>query len=205
MTCKKILFVGAEVMPFAATGGLGDVMGSLPAAIKAKYGEGTDVRVIMPLYDSVKPDVRAQMKREAEFNVKLSWRNLYCGLYSLERDGVIFYFVDNEYYFKRGALYGHFDDAERYAFFSMAVLEMLPHIDFYPDVLHAHDWQGALSVVYLKTQYRARARYANIKTVYTIHNIEYQGIYSFAILGDVFALEFEGKLYAYKKCCCAAV
>lgn len=186
MSCKKILFVGAEVMPFAATGGLGDVMGSLPAALKAKYGEGTDVRVIMPLYDTVKPEVRAQMKREAEFNVKLSWRNIYCGLYSLEKDGVIFYFVDNEYYFKRGALYGHFDDGERYAYFCKAVMTAMNTLRFYPDVLHANDWQAALSVVYLHTQYKNRPEYSHIKSVFTIHNIEYQGKYDFSILQDVF-------------------
>ena len=186
MNGKKILFVGAEVMPFAATGGLGDVMGSLPAALKAKYGNDADVRVIMPLYDTVKPEVRAEMKREAEFNVKLSWRNLYCGLYSLERDGVIFYFVDNEYYFKRGALYGHFDDGERYAYFCKAVMTAMSTLRFYPDVLHANDWQSALTVVYLHTQYKYRPEYAGIKSVFTIHNIEYQGKYDFSILQDVF-------------------
>ena len=185
---KKILFVGAEVMPFAATGGLGDVMGSLPAAIKASEKSNVDVRVVLPLYSAVKPEWRAQMKDEAVFYVSLSWRNQYCGVKSLQKDGVTYYFIDNEYYFKREALYGYYDDAERYAFFSKAVLEMMAHLDFYPDVMHANDWQSALSVIYLNEKFRYREGYENIKSVYTIHNIEYQGKYSFETLTDVLDL-----------------
>ena len=185
---KKILFVGAEVMPFAATGGLGDVMGSLPAALKA-LSRDNDVRVVMPLYSAVSDKWRAEMKNEATFTVSLAWRNLYCGVKSLEKDGVKYYFIDNEYYFKRdGGLYGFLDDGERYAYFCKAVLEMLSHIDFYPDVLHANDWQSALSVVYLNTKYHHIEEYENIKSVFTIHNIEYQGKYDLAILGDIFDL-----------------
>ena len=183
---KKILFVGAEVMPFAATGGLGDVMGSLPAAIKAKEKNNVDVRVVLPLYSAVKDEWRAQMKDEAIFNVSLSWRSIYCGVKSLVKDGVTYYFIDNEYYFKRGALYGFYDDGERYAFFCKAVLEMLPRIGFYPDVIHANDWQSALTVVYLNTKYRYSEGLCDTKSVFTIHNIEYQGKYDFSILGDVF-------------------
>ncbi len=184
---SKILFVGAEVMPFAATGGLGDVMGSLPAAMKAA-DEGSDVRVVLPLYGAVKDEWRAQMKTETVFALRLSWRNQYCGILSLVKDGVTYYFIDNEYYFKRDTLYGHFDDGERYAFFCMAALALIEKVGFYPDVLHAHDWQSALSVVYLNRLYRGRQGYENIRTVFTIHNIEYQGKYDFGILGDVFAL-----------------
>ena len=186
---KKILFVGAEVMPFAATGGLGDVMGSLPAALKAREKDNVDVRVILPLYAAVSDEWRAQMKDEAVFTFNLSWRQAYCGIKSLVKDGVTYYFVDNEYYFKRGALYGFFDDGERYAYFSKAVLEAMMQVGFYPDVIHANDWQSALTVVYLNTKYRNIEGFANTKTVYTIHNIEYQGKYSFAILGDVFDLD----------------
>ena len=183
---KKILFVGAEAMPFAATGGLGDVMGSLPAALAA---EGADVRVVLPLYSAVGESWRRQMKTEAVFTVRLAWRQQYCGVFSLKKDGVTYYFIDNEYYFKRdGGLYGFFDDGERYAYFCMAVLEMMGQIGFFPDVLHAHDWQGALSVVYLNCLYRQRPGYGEIRTVFTIHNIEYQGKYDFFILGDVFSL-----------------
>lgn len=183
---KKILFVGAEALPFAATGGLGDVMGSLPAAL---CSEGADVRVVMPLYSAIGENWRSQMKDEAVFNVTLSWRNLYCGVKSLVKDGVTYYFIDNEYYFKRdGGLYGFFDDGERYAYFCRAAVEMIRHIGFYPDVLHAHDWQAAMSVVYLNTKYHNIDGYEKIKSVFTIHNIEYQGKYSLDILGDVFDL-----------------
>ena len=183
---KKILFVGAEAMPFAATGGLGDVMGSLPAALAAT-GEA-DVRVILPLYGQVSPEWRAQMKTEAVFTVHLAWRKLYCGVRSLKKDGVTYYFIDNEYYFKRSALYGEYDDGERFAYFCMAAMETIGQLGIYPDVLHVHDWQAALCPVYLDCVYRGRPGYGNIKTVFTIHNIEYQGKYSFAILGDVFSL-----------------
>ena len=185
---KKILFVGAEAMPFAATGGLGDVLGSLPAALAR---EGADVRVILPLYGQVKEEWRKKMKTEAIFTVDLAWRQLYCGIKSLKKDGVIYYFVDNEYYFKRDTLYGSFDDGERFAYFSMAVMEAIAKLDFYPDVLHAHDWQAALSVIYLNALYRQKAGYEGIRSVFTIHNIEYQGQYNFGILGDVFALGLE--------------
>lgn len=183
---KKILYVGAEAMPFAATGGLGDVLGSLPAALAAT-GE-CDVRVVMPLYEMAAKNWKSKMKRLAEFQVQLSWRSLYCGVWALEHNGVTYYFIDNEYYFHRPALYGHYDDGERYAYFCMAVLEMMRQIDYFPDILHAHDWQAALSVVYLNCIYRSQPGYGNIRTAFTIHNIEYQGQYDFAILGDVFAL-----------------
>lgn len=187
---RKILFVGAEVMPFAATGGLGDVLGSLPTALKKEYPDDIDVRVVMPLYDAIKPEWREQMKLEAVFNLQLSWRNLYCGVLSLEKDGVTYYFIDNEYYFKRGALYGYDDEAERYAFFCKAAVEMLGVLGYYPDVLHAHDWQAALTLPYLNFQYRWRREYQNIKTVFTIHNIEYQGQYGYDVLGYVFGLDY---------------
>ena len=193
---KKILFVGAEVMPFAATGGLGDVLGSLPTSL-AESGE-VDVRVVMPLHATVSSLWRKQMKQEYVSTVRLSWREQYCGVYSLVKDGVTYYFIDNEYYFNRPALYGQYDDGERYAFFCMAVMEMMRELDYFPDVLHAHDWQAALSVVYLNCLYRSRAGYGDIRTVFTIHNIEYQGQYDFAILGDVFALgENEHTLMEY--------
>ena len=183
---KKILFVGAEAMPFAATGGLGDVLGSLPTALAAT-GEA-DVRVMLPLYGQISQAWRSQMKTEAVFTVNLAWRKLYCGIRSLQKDGVTYYFIDNEYYFKRGGIYGEYDDGERFAYFCMAAMEAIAQLGFYPDVLHAHDWQAALCPVYLDAVYRHREGYESIKTVFTIHNIEYQGKYSFAILGDVFSL-----------------
>ena len=198
---KKILLIGAEVMPFSSTGGLGDVMGSLPITLKAKYGEDADVRVVSPLYDTIRQEWLDQMKTEAVFGVQLAWRSLYCGVLSIVKDGVTFYFIDNEYYFKRGAIYGHFDDGERFAFFCHAVLDMFPHIGFYPDVLHANDWQSALSIIYLNTQYRARWGYTYMKTVFTIHNIEYQGKFDFSILQDVFGISPDAyELMEYDGC-----
>ena len=184
---KKILFIGAEAMPFAATGGLGDVMGSLPTAISAA-DNNVDVRVVLPLYGAVSDAWRSQMKLEATFEVTLSWRHQYCGVFSLYKDGVTYYFIDNEYYFKRPTLYGHFDDGERYAYFCKAAIDMLGIIGYYPDIIHAHDWQAALSLVYLDRKYRQLEEYERIKTVFTIHNIEYQGKYDFSILHDVFEL-----------------
>lgn len=183
---KKILFAGAEAMPFAATGGLGDVLGSLPAALSAS-GE-CDVRVVLPLYESVSREYRSKMKQEAVFTVHLSWREQYCGVWSLKQNGVTYYFIDNEYYFRRPSLYGYYDDGERYAYYCMAVMELMEHLGYYPDILHAHDWQAALTVIYLNCLYRSRPGHENIRTVFTIHNIEYQGQYDFAILGDVFSL-----------------
>ncbi|MCQ2424853.1 MAG: glycogen synthase [Lachnospiraceae bacterium] len=199
---QKILFVGAEIMPFAATGGLGDVMGSLPAALAERNG-GADypVRCVMPLYDAIPEKWRSAMTKEIEFYVPLAWRNQYCGVWSLVKDGVKYYFIDNEYYFKRGGvLYGQYDDGERYAYFCMAVLAMMERLGWYPDILHANDWQSALSVVYLKTVFRY-APYYDIKAIFTIHNIEYQGKYGFEILGDVFALsEREKPIVEYDGC-----
>lgn len=193
---KKILFVGAEATPFAATGGLGDVLGSLPAELKAANNE-LDVRVVMPLYSAIKVDYREKMTKLCEFSVNLAWRQQYCGIWSLEQNGVIYYFIDNEYYFKRATLYGNYDDGERFAFFSRAVIEMFSHIDYVPDILHANDWQSALSIVYLKTKYY----YPQVKTIYTIHNIDYQGIYGFEILSDVFDLSpAEREIVEYNGC-----
>ena len=181
---KKLLFVTSEARPFAASGGLGDVAGSLPVSLKKAAGDDLDVRVVMPLYSTISQDFRDQMILKCKFTVRLAWRMQYCGVFELIRDGVTYYFIDNEYYFKREMLYGSFDDGERFAYFCKAVLDMLEHIDFVPDILHANDWQSALCVIY----HKCRDYYPSMKCVFTIHNIEYQGKYSFAILGDVFDL-----------------
>jgi len=185
---RKILFVGSEALPFAATGGLGDVLGSLPAALRSKDPD-TDVRVVIPMYRTVADKYKDKMTKAAEFTVSLSWRRQYCGVWSYVNNGVTYYFIDNEYYFRRESLYGSYDDGERYAYFCKAVMEMLPHIGFIPDILHCHDWQSALCVIYQKRKYCYLDDYADIKTVYTIHNIDYQGIYNFDILGDIFCLD----------------
>ncbi len=190
MKVKKILFVASECTPFFSTGGLGDVIGSLPQAIKEQYGNGADLRVVLPLYGTLPSPIRSQLELVKEFTVDLSWRKLYCGIHSLQKNGVTYYFIDNEYYFHRGALYGSYDDGERFAFFGKSVITMMEELGYYPDILHAHDWQGALPVIYLKTKYRY-GDYANIKTVFTIHNIAFQGVYDPSILGDVFELPWE--------------
>ena len=194
---KRILFAGAEVMPFSATGGLGDVLGSLPKAIK---NEGDfDVRVVMPLYKSVKAEWRAEMKTEREIYIDLSWRHLYCGIKSLKKEGVTYYFIDNEYYFGRDKLYSYYDDCERFAFFSKAVIELMRALDFYPDVYNANDWQTALSVVYLERIYKKYLPFRNIKSVFTIHNIEYQGRFDYSAMSDIFGL-CEQDLLEYDGC-----
>ncbi len=175
-------------MPLAATGGLGDVIGSLPAALKGIYGKAADIRVALPLYRAVDTSFREVLSKEAAFTVRLSWRNQSCSVWSLRREGILYYFIDNGYYFDRQDIYGYPDDGERFAFFSMAVLDMLEHVDFWPDILHAHDWQGALAVLYRFLLYGRRAEYDGIKTIFTIHNIEYQGRFSLPMLEDVFAL-----------------
>ncbi len=197
---KKILYIAGEALPFASSGGLGDVIGSLPTALSEQKED--DIRVILPLYAQVTEKYRKKMKFIGSKTVKLSWRNQYCGIFEYKQKGVTYYFLDNEFYFKRAALYGEFDDAERFAFFCRAAMEILPDIDFIPDILHAHDWHAALSVIYLKQCYaKIDERFANTKAVFTIHNIQYQGIYDFAILGDVFGLmESDKEIVEYDGC-----
>lgn len=137
---KKILFVGSEALPFAATGGLADVLGSLPAALMREDPE-LDVRVVIPMYQVVSEKYKEKSRLVSEFTVQLAWRRQYCGVWEYRLGNVTYYFIDNEYYFKRPSLYGSYDDGERYAYFCKAVMEMMPHIDFFPDILHCHDWQ----------------------------------------------------------------
>lgn len=181
---KKILFVASESTPFIATGGLAEVVGSLSTALAAsgKF----DVRVVIPLYSDIKKEYRDKFTYLGNLYVHLAWRNQYCGIFSYEKDGVTFYFIDNEFYFKRPGCYGYLDDGERFAFFSRSVLEIMPFVNFYPDVMHCHDWQAALSAIYLKTNYCFREEYQYIRALFTIHNIEYQGQYSLDLLCDLF-------------------
>lgn len=188
VTKKKILFVASEAAPFIATGGLAEVVGSLSKALaKTKR---YDVRVILPLYQDIKQDYRNKFEYIGNFDVNLSWRKLYCGVFRYVLDGVTYYFVDNEYYFKRHGCYGHFDDGERFAFFGKAVLDVMGYVDFIPDIMHCHDWQAALALLYLKTEYCHYERYQFIKALFTIHNIEYQGKYSLDILEDLFGISY---------------
>ena len=183
---KKILFVASEAAPFIATGGLAEVIGSLSKAIAKD--DRFDVRVIIPLYQDIKKEYRKDFKFIGNIFVPLSWRNQYCGIFEYEADHVKYYFVDNEYYFKRPGCYGYYDDGERFAFFCRSVMEILSFIGFYPDILHCHDWQAALAALYLKTIYCYRSEYQFIRAVFTIHNIEYQGKYSLDILEDLFGI-----------------
>lgn len=182
---KRVLMVASEAWPFAGTGGLGEVVGSLPKALN-KLGD-VEAEVIIPLYESVPEEYRAKMTFVRSINVPLAWRNQYCGLFTLELDGVKYMFVDNEYYFKRTGLYGYGDDGERFAFFSRAVLELLPYIDK-PDVIHCNDWHTALVPVYYKLFYQYREGMDGIKTIFTIHNIEYQGQFSGDVIEDLFGI-----------------
>ena len=184
----KILYVASEATPYAASGGLGDVMGALPKSIASDYPDA-EVSVIVPLYDTMKSEHRAELEKVVDLTFRYSWRNTGASVYKLVNSGVNYYFVENQYYFNRGRLYGEFDDAERFAFFSTAVIEFMLATGNIPDVLHANDWQTALTVVYLKTEYAHFNALKGIKTVYTIHNIEYQGKFDPYILGDVFALD----------------
>lgn len=197
MTDLKILFVSPESMPFVASGGLGEVVGSLPQALCSGIGL-CNVRVILPLYSEISIKYREQMTFIGSLEVNLSWRTQYCGYYRLEMNGVTYYFVDNEYYFKRGgSVYGHYDEAERFAFFCKAVVCSFSLIGFVPDIVHCHDWQSALVPVYLKYH----TGYEHIKTVFTIHNIEYQGQFGLELMGDVFDLPPEaGSDLEYKGC-----
>ncbi len=182
----KILFASSEVAPFIKTGGLADVAGSLPQALAR---EGHEVKVILPLYEGINGDWRSQMTFLKYFNVTLAWRQVYCGLFQLEREGVTYWFVDNEYYFKRWQLYGHFDDCERFAYFSRAILESMGQLDWWPDIIHCNDWQTALVPVYLLEEKYRIPQLGNARTVFTIHNIEYQGRYGDQVLQDVIGLD----------------
>ena len=182
----KLLYVTSEAYPFCKTGGLADVAGSLPPALAA---EGVETAVILPLYDKIGPQWREKMTFRRYIYVDLGWRHEYCGLFSLYDRGVTWYFVDNEKYFRRGRLYGEFDDGERFAFFSHAVIDLLPSLDWMPDILHCNDWQTALVPIYLKDAATRWWEIRHIRTVFTIHNIEYQGRYGSDSVDQLFGLD----------------
>lgn len=182
----KILFAVSECVPFIKSGGLADVAGALP---KELQGLGTDVRVILPKYQLIPDEYKKQMKKIAEFIVPVGWRNQYCGIEELELDGVIYYFIDNEYYFKRSQMYGDFDEGEQFAYFNRAILDSIKEIDFYPDVIHCHDWHTGMVPFLLNEQYREVEGYESIRTVFTIHNLQFQGIFPKEILGELFGLD----------------
>ncbi|MBQ3133794.1 MAG: glycogen synthase GlgA [Clostridia bacterium] len=181
----KVLYVASEALPFIASGGLADVAGSLPKELRRRL---CGCRVVLPLYEAIPQEMRDKMTFLTSFSVPVAWRRQYCGVFEAKIDGVIYYLLDNQYYFKRAGLYGHYDDAERFAFFSRAVLEMLKQINFQPDIIHANDWQSALVPIYQTLFYAHDPFYSGIKTLFTIHNIQYQGQYGMDILEDVFGI-----------------
>ena len=170
----NVLFASSEAYPFFSSGKLGDMTGSLATALKRR---NIDIRVILPLYNEMKDEWREHLRYVTNFIVPVSWRNQYCGLFELTRGGVTYYFLDNEYYFKRPGFYGYYDDGERFAFFARAILETLHHIDYTPHIIHCNDWQTALTPVYLNLMYRHITKFINVKTIFTIHDIQYQGQY----------------------------
>jgi glycogen/starch synthases, ADP-glucose type len=181
----KVLMASSEGTPFIKTGGLADVIGSLPKALIKK---GVDVRIIMPLYSGIPPKLREKLTFKKNIYVYVGIKREYSGIFECNVDGVTYYFIDNEYYFKRDGLYGFADDGERFAYFDRAVLEALPEIGFCPDIIHCHDWQAGMVPVLLSAQYRENDFYKNIKTLFTIHNLKFQGIFPKCILGDLFGL-----------------
>ena len=194
----KILYCTSEALPFMATGGLADVAGSLPQALRQRL---IGCRVVMPLYEDISEEMRQQMTFLTSLSVPVAWRRQYCGVFEAKVGGVIYYFIDNQYYFKRGGIYGHYDDAERFSYFSRAIIEMLPYIDFQPDILHCNDWQTALVPLYFRLFYANNDFYRNMKTLFTIHNIQYQGKYGLELINDVLGIPAaEVSLLEYDKC-----
>ena len=191
----KVLFVAAEAAPFVKVGGLGDVIGSLP---KALQDENVEARVVLPLYSSIDRE-KYNLQYKQHIFIDLGWRHIYCGIFETEVNGVTYYFIDNEHYFNRSSVYGQDDDGERFAFFSKAALEILPFIDYKPDILNANDWHTALSIIYLD-DFKSRGLdfYKDIKSVISIHNIEFQGRFNPYEMGNLFGLDnkyFDALIY----------
>ncbi len=194
---KKIVFLGSEAAPFIATGGLADVLGSLPKELAKK--DNLDISVILPLYSNISDEFRKEFKFLTNFYVSVGWRSQYAGVFLYEYKKVKFYFIDNEYYFKReGNIYGFYDDGERFAFFSRAALDTIARLNIYPDVLNCNDWQTAASIIYLKGMYYGDENFRRIKTVFTIHNIEYQGKFGMETYADLFG--FPDSILSFVEC-----
>jgi len=184
----KILFAASEATPFIKTGGLADVAGSLPQALAA---QGADVRVVMPKFYQIPEEYKMQMEHLCEGFIPVAWRQKFIGIDKLVKDGVTFYFIDNEEYFHRMSYYGYPDDAERFSFFCRGALEIMEAEDFWPDVIHANDWHCALLPVLLRLEHMGDERYQKIKTLFTIHNLKYQGIFDKEIMHDVLGLDWK--------------
>lgn len=185
---QSVLIASSEAVPFVKSGGLGEVTGTLPRELRL---QGVDARLILPCYHDISAPYRSRMQTMATFTVTVGWRKQPCTILSLVEDGVPCYFVDNEYYFQRPGLYGHYDDGERFAFFCRSVLEGLPHLDFSPQVIHCHDWHTAMICPLLKTSYQETPFYRDMKTLYTVHNLKYQGIFPKETLDELWGLGWE--------------
>ena len=170
----KVLYVSSEALPFVKTGGLADVAGSLPKELLA---DGVDIRMVLPLYGQMKEEYRSRLEYEGYLYVDLDWRHQYCGIFSLIEEGVKVYFLDNQFYFHRGQLYGEGDDAERFLFFSKAVAQLPKLIGFKPDIIHTNDWHSGMVNLYVQDFRRGDTYYQSIRTVFTIHNLKYQGVF----------------------------
>ncbi|MFJ7638114.1 glycogen synthase GlgA [Peribacillus sp. NPDC097225] len=181
----NVLFAASECAPFIKTGGLGDVIGALPKALKK---QGVNVSVILPKFKDLPFHIKQEMTHVTSIEVPVGWRQQFCGIEKLVANGITYYFLDNEYYFKRHGSYGYFDDGERFAFFSRAILESIPFLDDHPEIIHCHDWQTGLVSVLLKAHYQKHPLYENIKTVFTIHNLLYQGVYPKTVLAELLDL-----------------
>ncbi|MDR0903190.1 MAG: glycogen synthase GlgA [Ruminococcus sp.] len=194
----NILYAASEALPYIASGGLADVAGSLPAAL-CKAGQ--DARVVLPLYKSIKQELRDELRFVCNFQVSVGWRQQYCGIFEGRIGNTVYYLIDNEYYFGRDGVYGFYDDCERFSFFSRAILEMIGHIDWQPQVINCNDWQTALTPVYLRLFYKHLPQFENIKTVFTIHNIQYQGKYGTEVLNEVMGIPaYYNNLLMYDGC-----
>lgn len=198
----KVLLAASECVPFIKTGGLADVAGALPKALKA---ENVDIRIVIPCYSGIAEKYRNEMQEVCRFNVQLGWRNQMCIVKKLDYEDIPVYFIGNDYYFDRPFVYGMGgDEPERYAFFSKAILEMLPQVDFIPDILHCNDWQTGLVPALLRIKYADKPEYAGIRTVYTIHNLQYQGVFNIGYVENLLELGneayLEGGLEFYGEC-----
>ena len=184
MSYMKLLFAATECAPFFKSGGLGDVLGALPKELAKK---GHEVRVVLPYFVQQMPDkFKEDLEDVAQLTVKVGWRDEFCGIKQLKKDGVTYYFIDALKYFDRDALYGFDDDAERFAFFQLAAIEMLEVVDYIPEIFHVNDWQTAVIPVLLKDKYQWKTKLRDIKTILTIHNIMFQGVYDQVVLSDLF-------------------
>ncbi|MFZ3589299.1 glycogen synthase GlgA [Bacillus sp. DJP31] len=183
----NVLFAVSECVPFVKTGGLADVAGSLPLELQLL---GTNVAVVMPLYGSIEKKYKDKMEFITSFTTEVGWRQQYVGIKQMQLNEITYYFIDNEYYFDRDTLYGHFDDGERFSFFNKAVLESIPHLSFVPALIHCHDWHTGMIPFLLKVKYRKNhATYENMKTIFTIHNLHFQGLFPREILHELLNVE----------------